>query len=196
MQRFLFLDLLDSEVHAVLAGLRKEFGTLGSGIHVTIRGPYNDPIEIEQLGRFQREISKEPLLIHGVGIFENRGSCSVFLRVKNDKLRGIWRKPDFPVKEYGFNPHITLYEGSDLELAHRILDFLKKEDLRLLCHDVRLREYVSKQTDMFGQQDMPQEEHFLGLSNRSLVRADILQRAEHLVRKHRRQIGAENRAAR
>lgn len=91
----------------------------------------------------------EPLLISGVGKFTNASIHVVYLKASSSFLRGVWWKPDYPTRKYGFNPHVTIYGGNDGFAATEICKFLKKEQIELLCfnyvvrlHDRRLPELV------------------------------------------------------
>ena len=185
MQRFIFLEILDPEIHALLNGLKKEFGgkPAVTNIHITVRGPYNSSIPPESIEKFEQTLREVPLLIHSAGMFEHTKEYLVYLKIESQNLMKIWWKPDFPVEEYGFNPHIPLYKGNDKRLANCIYDFLKEENIELLCRDFKLTSYVSKQRDFFPDDSRPKEKHFLQLANRKLVRTDILQRAYNVVRK-------------
>jgi hypothetical protein len=105
--------------------------------------------------------------------------------VSSTPLKKIWWKPDFPIEKYGFNPHVTLFKGRESVLADEILKFLKHEDIALLCHDFRLTPYAAKQADMFPVEPAPLNRQFLQLSNRRLIKADVLQRAANLIRRHK-----------
>lgn len=183
MKRFLFLEILDPEVHALINGLRREFGQKesSSNLHITVRGPYTKPIPQKSIERFQRIMSDDILLIHGVGVFKNEDTYVVYIKINSDTLKGIWWKPDYPIKDYGFNPHISLYIGDDKELANAIYEFLRAEDLKLLCREFQLAPYVSKQEQMFEDRKIPEQRHFFKLANRRLVKPNILQRAANLV---------------
>lgn len=189
-QKFLFLEILDPEINGLLSGLRKEFaeGISESSIHITVRGPYSRLIRDEEIDKCRRILDNEPILLHGIGIFDNPEEYVVYMRVLGERLSKIWWKPDFPKSKHGFNPHISLYRGTDGILANKIEDFLKKESLKLLCMNYRLTPYTSKQTEMFPFERAPAEHLFLRLSNLRLVRPDIVQRASNLVRAHRREI--------
>lgn len=189
--RFLFVEISDPEIHALLSGLRNEFtgeGTHCAPVHITVRGPYTQPLGLTRVKRYEGYLRGSPLLLHAPGTFEFPNSSIVYLRADSEAMRRIWYKPDFPTKIFGFNPHVTLYSGPDKKLAEKLVAFLKAEDIRLLCHRFRLVEYVRKQNDMFNDEERPNAVHFLGLTNRRLVRADILQRAHNVVRKHQREL--------
>lgn len=190
-QKFLFLEFLDPAINGLLLGLRREFTseTLHSGIHVTVRGPYKSAIRESVIRRFQNLLEAEPILIHGIGMFSNPGEYVVYIRVSSNRLRSIWWKPDYPKSKFGFNPHISLYRGSDKILAEKIREFLDSEGLALICTEFRLTPYTSKQTELFSLEKLPVEHLFLRLSNLRLVRADIIQRAANLVRSHQRTCG-------
>ena len=187
-QQFIFLELMDPEINGVLSGLRSAFSAkkANTNIHITVRGPYRNIISHEEIRKYQRVLSDEPILIHGIDMFRNPDRYVVYIRVSGERLRRVWWKPDYPTETYGFNPHISLYVGSDKLLAEKIFYFLKKEDLRLLCRDFRLTPYTLRQTELFPWDPVPVEELFLELSNRRLVRADIVQRAENILSSHRK----------
>lgn len=186
-QQFIFLELMDPEINGLLSGLRAAFSDekAHTNIHITMRGPYRNIIPQDEIKKYQKLLSDEPILIHGIDMFNNSGHHVVYIRVSGERLKKVWWKPDYPTKIYGFNPHISLYVGSDPVLAKKIQYFLRKEDLRLLCRDFRLTPYTSRQTELFPRDPVPMECLFLELSNRRLVRADIVQRAENVVSTHR-----------
>ena len=186
-QQFIFLELLDPEINGLLCRLRAAFSDekAFTNIHITVRGPYRNMISEEEIKKYRELLSDEPILIHGINMFKNPGRYVVYIGVSCERLKQIWWKPDYPAKTFGFNPHISLYVGSDQLLAEKIQYFLKKEGLKLLCRDFRLTPYTSRQTEMFPLDPAPVERLFLALSNRRLVRADIVQRAENIVSSHR-----------
>lgn len=186
--RFLFLEFLDSNINGLLHGLRYEFigENIDTGIHITIRGPYEEQIPGDEILKYQQALDEEPILIQGVGVFHNPKEIVVYTKISSPQLRQIWWKPDYPTKKFGYNPHISLYKGSDVGLAKKIHDFLLNEKLTLVCHNFRLTPYVSKQGELFPFEEVPKERHFLRLSNRRIVRPDILQRAHNVVLNHRK----------
>lgn len=181
-KHFVFLEILDPEINALLTRLREEFGGGKSktNIHLTVRGPYTRPVAPKMFERYSRLIEADDVLISGVGMFDNIGSYVVYVGVHNSKLRRMWYKPDYPVKTFGFNPHISLYRGHDERLAKCIFHFLKAERIELICRHFRLTSYVTDQ--LFANQPALMEKQFLELVNRGKVRFDVLQRAANMVR--------------
>ena len=190
---FIFLEFLDPEINTLLSGLKHEFGNseAGNDIHITIRGPYYRRISREDIAKYEHIVRDDPILIHGVDIFQNHKENVVYIRVRSDSLKKIWWKPDFPVKEFGFNPHITLHKTCDIEFARTISDFLKEEDIKLICRDFRLVPFASKQGDFFPLDPEPRDRHFRELSNRGLVHPDILHRAANVVEEYRKRTYSE-----
>jgi 2'-5' RNA ligase len=131
---FVFLEIGDPEIDALISGIR----TIATGKrpkavpHVTLRGPYSKQVPAEQLDRYARILSSDPLVLNGIGSFSRPHHITVFVRVQHSKLQQVWWKPDFPPKKFGFNPHVTLYEGDDIARGQRLLDFLTSEDIKLL----------------------------------------------------------------
>ena len=192
-ESFIFLQLLDAEINTFLSGLRRVFGNSKTegGIHVTVRGPYFGRIPIESIARFENIIRHDPILIRGVDIFQNRTENVVYLRAYSDSLKKIWWKPDFPVKQFGFNPHITLHKTSDTEFARTISDFLEKEDIELICREFRLIPFSSKQGDFFPFDQYLRDRHLRERSNHALIHSDILHRAANVVEEYRRNANLE-----
>ena len=184
---YMFMELLDPAINGLLFGLRREFseGALNSNIHITIRGPYRKKITQETFEKCVKLLNNEPILIHGIGMFENPEEYVVYIKVSGDHLPEVCWKPDFPKKTFGCNPHISLYRGTDKQLAKKALDFLNKESLKLICNNYRLTPYTSKQPDLFPSESTPFERILLQSSNDNLVTSDIVKRAAELVRSHR-----------
>jgi 2'-5' RNA ligase len=182
-KRFVFLEILDPELNALIGWLREAaMGTPSRhNIHITIRGPYSTAIPEYQIARYQNTLRRDPIIFEGVGEFRDGDRRVVYLKVQHPKLRQIWWKPDFPVKEFGFNPHITIFEGTDSPRADAIFEFLKKERLQLLTSDFEVTSRVSDHRDMFGEPTR-KKEPFLKLVNRGLVRADVINRFERTLR--------------
>lgn len=89
--------------------------------HVTLAGPYTNRKEAppeDELDFCQR------LSVMGVSEFRSANQNTVYLIVGNGQLESVWNKPDF-----AFNPHLTLYDGSDSDLADEIVRWGKAERL-------------------------------------------------------------------
>jgi len=124
-----------------------------SPIHVTVRGPYKHEPSEEILEKFWSEIEGEGVLLNGIRHFTLSDRMYVYIQTHSPAIRKIWWKGDYPIFKYGFNPHITLYEGPKLK-AVQIEQFLKKEKLEFYCHKLSLRLFKSGQRDLFGE-EMP-----------------------------------------
>ena len=72
--------------------------------HITVRGPYQRASN--RLDSVNRSIESSEINIDGSGNFFESGQNTVYLRCRSPNLESVWYKPD-----YGFNPHITLYDG-------------------------------------------------------------------------------------
>lgn len=97
--------------------------------HITVAGPFADPKSLPQDTTFLNKIC-----VFGVDRFRSDHQNTIFLKIDAEDLEEIWNKPDFP-----FNPHLTLYDGGDRDLADRLYEALFQ--LRLyFCF------YVSKVT--------------------------------------------------
>ena len=136
---FVLLELLDPTVNAFLWRVREMLGRKPSRspIHVTIRGPYEEP-KTDVLESVARALRQDVFRIAGVGRFTNGDDQVVFFRVDSPHLRSVWWKRDYPIERFGFEPHITLYRGRDSKFAALIARFLKSENIELLCAEHRL----------------------------------------------------------
>ena len=86
-----------------------------SRAHITVRGPY--PGVTNLTNTISRVIESSEINIHDPGNFFDSGQNTVYLRCRSSKLETVWDKPD-----YGFNPHITLYDGPSREFAGKVWD--------------------------------------------------------------------------
>ena len=84
--------------------------------HITVRGPYTRPVDIAALGR---ELSGTEVMADGIDSFLREDQNTVFIRCRSEPLREVWQKKDF-----GFNPHITIYDGPSREFALKLLERL------------------------------------------------------------------------
>lgn len=183
---FVFLRITDPEISALISGIRAVAMAVPpkSGPHITIRGPYSRPVPRIQIIRYGKVLASHPLVLEGVDRFQASDHSTVYLKVQHPKLLQVWWKPDYPTKVFGFNPHLTLYEGSDVGRAQSLLTFLRGEGIKLLTSEFAISPYVSDHEDLFPQAER-REHLFLKLINRGLVRADVLDRLERVLRESR-----------
>ena len=142
-----YLEILDPEINGLIWQITHIIGGEGSVPQITVRGPYKE-IEQKNFHKYEKIIQEKPLRIGNVGRFSNLKEEIVYLKVKNDNLRKIWDKPDFPIGKNGFNPHISLYRGTDKEWADKIENFLKKENLEFCCSNHKLNSRKIKEQNL------------------------------------------------
>ena len=90
--------------------------------HITVRGPYTQK---QNVSRLNREVAGTKIVAKGIGTFFNSKQNTVFIRCYADSLRRIWQKSDF-----GFNPHITIYDGPSREFAGALVDHLSRVQIQ------------------------------------------------------------------
>ena len=111
---FYVVYFLDPTVQALLDAIRLLSNTLEKGrAHITIRGPYSRP---QSFSKLERLIRGTQVCAEGLGTFFDEGQNTVFIRCNSEYLRKAWKKTD-----YGYNPHITLYDGDSREFAEHLL---------------------------------------------------------------------------
>ncbi|WP_141400863.1 2'-5' RNA ligase family protein [Pseudoxanthomonas wuyuanensis] len=158
--------------------------------HLTIQGPLPERPTATAIEHIDKTLGGTQLLIANPGIFETMSGAAVYLRVENESLRRVWNKPDYPIEKYGFNPHITLYDGPDVEMAQRAHRFLRsgKHRVELLCDQYSVVPYVSKQIELFPRDDVVGDEKAIqrmiasgkvGSAFRASFMAEISKRQEH-----------------
>lgn len=193
--RFILLELTDPELSGLLLGLRIIFTGKKeqlSNIHLTIRGPYNRKVPQNLLERWEQIIANDVLEIRNVGMFASLDGYVIYLGVHAKNLEKIWHKPDYPIKKFGFNPHITLYSGRDLGHAKRILEFLNNEKLDFKTNKFQLVEYVSGQRGLIRHHVDTKDEQFPNLIAANKITPGIIQRAKRAVRKFQPSIDAKS----
>lgn len=89
--------------------------------HLTVRGPYLKQVSVDEISS---AVSGTNIQVTGVDCFFEPNQNTVFLRCDGDSLRSVWRKSDF-----GYNPHITLYDGGSRRFAEQLLDVLGNYNL-------------------------------------------------------------------
>lgn len=80
--------------------------------HITVRGPYERPTPVDKLNQ---SLAGNVVTVTDVGRFVGDRQQTVFLDCDGTRLRAVWWKRDF-----GYHPHITLYDGADMQLAEAI----------------------------------------------------------------------------
>jgi hypothetical protein len=148
---FVFLEILDAPAVDLLTKLRATLQgrESRSPIHITVRGPYKTPPSPEKLDEIWSIIKGEGLLLHGIGRFDFGEKHVVYLKSHSHAIRKIWSKRDYPIVHYGFNPHISLFEGPP-EDAALVEQFLRREQILLFCRQLSLSLYQSAKDDLFS----------------------------------------------
>ncbi len=151
MNSFVFLEITDREINYLFATIAEIiFGTRPrEPVHLTIRGPYGHGVPPGVVSRCRELLRYDVLRIAEVGRFHNQAEEVVFLRVDAPNLRRVWYKPDYPLNQYGFVPHISIYRGPDHRLADLLEGFLVREQLILSCAEFRVVTRVSRQKQLF-----------------------------------------------
>lgn len=159
-QNFVFIVFRDPVAVGAIHFLSSAFG--GSRVdlpHLTIQGPYEEKVDLSKIVSIKKKISNDIFFVGNPGKFKTAKGCALFFRVSSDNLRRVWDKPDFPIDKFGFNPHITIYEGPDEARVDAALAFLKRYRLELLCREFDVVQYVPRQSDMFPNLGVGPDEH-------------------------------------
>lgn len=84
--------------------------------HITIRGPYSRRVNLKHI---VDSIRGTRVYTSGLGTFLDHKQNTVFIKCDSTRLRRVWKKSD-----YGYNPHITLYNGESREFACQLAERL------------------------------------------------------------------------
>jgi hypothetical protein len=156
MQNFVYVVFNEPKVVGVIDFLMAAMngGRVKTKPHITIQGPFLDRITASKIMDIKNKLKGDQFLIGNPIIFETKSGVALCLKVQSKNLQSVWDKPDYPVEKYGFNPHITIYEGPRIEYAQAALDFLKSKSHRieLISSDFSILPYVSKQMEIFPHQ--------------------------------------------
>ena len=88
--------------------------------HITIGGPFSGPEEKPG----GAEILGTTINVLGAGHFLGQNQNTVFLKCTSRYLEKYWNKKDF-----GYNPHITIYDGKSKPFAEKLFQVLKTNKL-------------------------------------------------------------------
>lgn len=142
--------------------------------HVTLAGPYTDRRRLPRNTLFSKKVS-----LFGVGQFRSEHQNTVFLHIGAKDLRDFWDKPDYP----RFNPHLTLYDGSNSELSNRLYEILF--EIRMYLHFfVSNLSIVSTQRgqgswDLLSKVNLDIYPKFKGISIQNIIEFSIDERIFH-----------------
>ncbi len=136
MRVFYVIYVSDPLLEGILDGVRFLANPHEKGrAHVTVRGPYRQRYDLTAQ---QRRIAGTRLTCHGAGSFFGPRQNTVFVRCDSPALRDVWHKPD-----YGYHPHLTLYDGSSRVVAEDLLTLLEAADARFGFEVVGLEPLLS-----------------------------------------------------
>ncbi len=106
--------------------------------HLTVRGPYAEPLDVSP---HSDRIRDAIIRIAGVGTFSG-GQNTVFLHCSCPDLLTVWDKRD-----YGYNPHITLYDGDSPAFAEALYEVVEHAQLRYSFRARGLEPLISRREE-------------------------------------------------
>src|SRR5207249_1340689 len=86
--------------------------------HLTVRGPYSQRRNMDAMSA---AITGETVILHSAAYFFHKGQHTVFFEAAANNLEAIWHKPEF-----GFNPHVTIYDGRSRSRAIQLYQLLTR----------------------------------------------------------------------
>ena len=121
--------------------------------HITLRGPYS---RTGNMANLSKKIAGSEAIASSIDSFIEEGQSTVFLKCDSKKFREVWNKDDF-----GFNPHITIYDGKSRKFAILLLERLAKIKIQFRFRVSELKPLISHkgQQAIFLRQAF--DEHFV-----------------------------------
>ena len=179
MKHFVFLEFANPKLRQFFTDLSFALTqiNINSSVHITVRGPYEDVPNKEMLEPLLEKLKGFGLIIGGAGIFKTKKGYVVYLKVSSPIFEDIWWKPDF--NDEGINPHITIYETTNLNNANLVEKFIKKERIEISTFSFTLTTYTSKQTELFEQTLDPENEKIKPFEKWN-VKPGLFERAKQL----------------
>lgn len=177
--KLLAIYINDIEIFSLLMNLRDILneGSFSSEVHITIKGPQKTFQDHKSRKKFLESL--QPIFINGIDMFQNNGKYIVYFKVKCDSIKGhMWKKPDYKDE---YNPHITIFKGSDKKRAEIVRQFLINEEIHLTCKEYGVQIILPKQLHLFKREYLRSENGFQNLVKSGCVKKGILHRAKNLV---------------
>ena len=156
MGKVILLNIADLDVSNFIWKLQELLSNKKSNSlpHITLRGPYKRNPNSKIKTKVQNFVNNiNTAQIDGVGMFANDDDFFVYLKVFIRDLETISWKKDYPIKEYGFNPHITICKTSDEQYAKKVFNFLDNLNVKVEIKnfDLEIYQLGQKQSSLLSQ---------------------------------------------
>ena len=147
----LVLNISNRKINFLFNKLRESYpNSIPKLPHVTIRGPQKD-FKQSTINNTKDIIQKISMEIIGLDIIESNNISFCVFKINAPSLKKVWNKPDFPKKEFGYNPHITLYKG-DKHTAEFIKNSIEKgnrfNNLIITSKDIEIKKSIIGQHEL------------------------------------------------
>jgi 2'-5' RNA ligase len=90
--------------------------------HITVRGPYQQPLDSETLKKARSKLCAWPIVVQGTGTFLGDKQHTVFYECDSPGLLDAWDKPGL-----AYHPHLTVYDGDSRKAAEQLKEILDQE---------------------------------------------------------------------
>lgn len=157
-KKMLLLNIMDNDIQKIIKKTCNKFNINKPIIlpHITLRGPFfykNKKPSISIINKINLFIKKikddnEILKVDGIDIFKNNDIYIIYLKVVPSKLlRELTFKKHFPIKKYGFHPHITILSTKDELIAFSVKKYLNSKKIKLNCTNVEWQIHTLKSSE-------------------------------------------------
>jgi hypothetical protein len=139
--------------------------------HITVRGPYKKHINIDPINS---RLVGDSVTITGVGRFSGPRQNTVYFKCTSPKLEKVWMKRDFE-----FNPHITIYDGSNAEFADQLYTVASKYTYNISFPSAKLFPLTSRRDQCgFGLQTVFSSELVREIAGEIIKPSDVASMSE------------------
>jgi 2'-5' RNA ligase len=109
--------------------------------HITIRGPVIHDLSHDKIKSIEKIINQLSLItISTIDYFYIEDNIfTVYISVLNNELKKITRKRDYPMYQFGFNPHITICKTSNIDKVDRVKSIFNGNNLELTIENKYLQ---------------------------------------------------------
>ena len=124
------VKILDREISSILNFIKLLCAPNSkTEVHLSIRGPYKSKLKPNKIAEYNELVKNSRVTITEVGNFFQENQNTVFLKCESETIEKIWKKTTYKKTIYGYNPHLTLYDGKDKDFAYMLYETLHQRSI-------------------------------------------------------------------
>jgi hypothetical protein len=111
-------------------------------IHLSVRGPYKVKLSATKIEELNNIVKGALIRVNELSNFFLYNQNTVYLRCISNIVKKVWNKTG-----YGYNPHLTLYDGKDAQFAFELYETLKDIEIDIQFSASNLILYDTEKLD-------------------------------------------------